>query len=465
MVSTETSNKPKERQRGASETDTGNEPLERAILGAVLSTRAAAEEALPRLEVAFFESAAHKKIFVLCKELFDRGCPCDLPAALAATARCSFDVDAQYLAELCGAQFDAANVSGYVDELIRRIGPALLAEAHRMVSDDLARTDPSQFEAKAAETDGAIAKAKSRLYRIDDAGFERSFARMVGEIRSSAKAGVEPDRVKTGLSKIDRRLHGLRPGRYYVIAGRPGMGKSALAMTILLNAARASKRVGLFSLEMTEEDVWQRLICSHGGIEGDKLDQPWTMTVPDMQAFERSVSEVKELSRFIRMDISHENSFAGLQAKASAWHNQQPLDLLIVDYLQLLRTGRESRYAEVGEISGGLRNMALRMKIPIIVLSQLSRAVEARQNKRPILSDLKESGDIEQDADVVLLLYRESYYTDRFSPNAKSHGVAQEEVEICAAKVRAGKTGVDTVGFQPGYTRFVDLSPRCGEAS
>jgi replicative DNA helicase len=258
--------------------------------------------------------------------------------------------------------------------------------------------------------------------------------------------------IPTGLADLDKLLGGLQRSDMVVMAGRPGMGKTSLALSVALQAARRhQKRIALFSLEMSDEQLVQRLVSAETGIDsqrirlGDIKEDEWA-------TFIQATNLLSNTQIFI--DDTPAISALELRTKARRLHAEHGLDLLIVDYLQLMRgdSRSENRQQEISFISRSIKGLARELNIPILALSQLSRQVESRHDKRPMLSDLRESGSIEQDADVVLFIYRDEIY----NPDTEFPNIA----EIIVSKHRSGPTGIFSVYFKKNLAQFVDLEVR-----
>ncbi len=258
--------------------------------------------------------------------------------------------------------------------------------------------------------------------------------------------------IPTGLADLDKLLGGLQRSDMVVMAGRPGMGKTSLALSVALQAARRhQKRIALFSLEMSDEQLVQRLVSAETGIDsqrirlGDIKEDEWA-------TFIQATNLLSNTQIFI--DDTPAISALELRTKARRLHAEHGLDLLIVDYLQLMRgdSRSENRQQEISFISRSIKALARELNIPILALSQLSRQVESRHDKRPMLSDLRESGSIEQDADVVLFIYRDELY----NPDTEFPNIA----EIIVSKHRSGPTGIFSVYFKKNLAQFVDLEVR-----
>jgi replicative DNA helicase len=258
--------------------------------------------------------------------------------------------------------------------------------------------------------------------------------------------------IPTGLADLDKLLGGFQRSDLVIIAGRPGMGKTSLALSIALQAARRwNKRIGIFSMEMSNEQVVQRLVSAETGIDSQRLrlgaihDDEWP-------TFFQATSLLSTTQIFI--DDTPAISALEMRTKARRLHAEHGLDMIIVDYLQLMRGDlrSENRVQEISFISRSLKALARELNIPVVALSQLSRAVEARADRRPMLSDLRESGSIEQDADVVMFVYRD----DLYDPDTEFPNIA----ELRVAKHRSGPTGIFSVYFKKELAQFVDLEVR-----
>ena len=258
--------------------------------------------------------------------------------------------------------------------------------------------------------------------------------------------------IPTGLADLDKLLGGFQRSDLVIIAGRPGMGKTSLALSIALQAARKwDKRVGIFSLEMSNEQVVQRLVSAETGIDSQRL-RLGVIHEDEWPVFVQATSLLSDTQIFI--DDTPAISAMEMRTKARRIHAEYGLDLLIVDYLQLMRGDfrSENRVQEISFISRSLKGLARELNIPVVALSQLSRAVESRHDKRPMLSDLRESGSIEQDADVVMFVYRDELY----DPDTEFPNIA----EIRVSKHRSGPTGIFSVFFKKELAQFLDLEVR-----
>jgi replicative DNA helicase len=265
------------------------------------------------------------------------------------------------------------------------------------------------------------------------------------------EAGEEVTGVPSGFRDLDRMTSGFQPGNLVIVAARPSMGKSALALCVAANiAVRKQLPVALFTLEMSKSEVTQRLMCSEAKVESQRL-RSGKLAVDD---WPRLTSACDKLAKApIYVDDSASITMMGIRSKARRLKSKEPtLALIVVDYLQLMTADAsyENRVQEVSQISRQLKLLARELDVPIVALSQLSRAVEQRHDKRPILSDLRESGSLEQDADLVVFIYRDEYYDEE----SEAQGLA----EIHLAKHRNGPTGTEKLSFLKRYAKFADLA-------
>ena len=386
-----------------------------------------------------------------------------------------------YLARLAGAAISAFAVRDYAqliyDLAIRRDLIALGQE----ISAKAARVDV------ASEPKEQIVEAEQQLYKLaeqgqTESGFQ-SFLKAVTDAVNVANDAYQREGglagIATDLMDMDRMLGGLHKSDLLILAGRPSMGKTSLATNIAYNVAKAYKRgklqdgsegaldggvVGFFSLEMSAEQLAGRILAEASEISSHKIRQGDM----DETEFRRFVDAAKELEACpLFIDDTAAIPIAQLAARARRLKRTHGLDLLIIDYLQLVRGTSENRVQEIGEISMGLKAIAKELQIPVIALSQLSRQVESREDKRPQLSDLRESGSIEQDADVVMFVFREEYYAEREKPSdheldkmaewqermSRLHGKA----EVIIGKQRHGPIGTVELSFEAQFTRFGNL--------
>ena len=333
-----------------------------------------------------------------------------------------------------------------------------------------------------------IIEAEQRLYKLGEQGVAergfQSFLKAVTDAVNMANAAYQRDGglagISTGLVDLDKKLGGLHPSDLLILAGRPSMGKTSLATNIAFNIAKAYKRgmthegiegaveggvVGFFSLEMSAEQLAARILSEASEVPSEQIRRG-DMTEQEFRRFVEAAKALESCPLYI--DDTPALPISQVAARARRLKRTQGLDVLIIDYLQLLKgTSKENRVQEVSEITQGLKAIAKELNIPVVALSQLSRQVESREDKRPQLSDLRESGSIEQDADVVMFVYRDEYYKEREKPGdhelekMAAWQVVMEQVhgkaEVIIGKQRHGPIGTIELAFEGRFTRFSNL--------
>lgn len=426
-----------------------NLEAEKGVLGAVLvDARLMLEvESLP--PAAFFRDA-HQRIWSKMLALSQRREPIDLVTVKDELAR-SGELDQvggpAYIACLVDGVPRASNVVGYADVVrryadLRRViatGSHLLDRAHDdgaepgQLVDEAERMLLDLHEDRATRADGLV--AASDLVSESYAYLERMMERKGG------LAGLS-----TGWTDLDNQTRGWQDSNLILIAGRPSMGKTAIGLQTAFTSAKAGKRVGLFSLEMSRQELLVRLITQEGQIDGHRLQSGYASPT-DYARMSAAMGEIHASSLFI--DDTPALSVLELRRRARRQHRKHGLDLLVIDYLQLMRGDRrsENRQQEVSGISQGLKALAKELRIPVIALCQLSRGPESRSEGKPMLSDLRESGSLEQDSDVVILMYRPEVYRP---DDPAVRGVA----ECIVAKSRNGPIGTVPLAWRAEYTRF-----------
>ncbi len=474
-----------------------NVEAEQALLGAILVNNNAFEKVGDFLRPEHFYDPVHERIFAAIVTLINRGQIAD-----PKTLRGLFENDpalapvggAQYLGDLAASVISIINVLDYgqliYDLHLRR---QLIALGEMLVNDayahDLDRSATTYIE-----------ETESRLFELAQSGeISRGFIKLERSLTTSLRIAEEAYKrdshvtgITTGLRDLDRKLGGLQKSDLVILAGRPSMGKTALATNIAFNASRANFETGgkdgaavaFFSLEMSNEQLATRLLGEHASVPSDKIRRGEIK----QEDFAKFFEATKMLSRApLYIDDTPGLTVAALRTRARRLKRLVPsLGLIVIDYLQLLRGGGsrrdDNRVQEVSEITRGLKGLAKELDLPVLALSQLSRAVESREDKRPQLSDLRESGSIEQDADVVVFVYREEYYHARSEPsrrqdegdekfNARHERWQQrgEEVrniaEVIIAKQRHGPIGIVPLHFDGQYTRFSNLERHYGSGA
>ncbi|WP_274629434.1 replicative DNA helicase [Arvimicrobium flavum] len=465
-----------------------NIEAEQALLGAILVNNDAFYRVSDFLKPAHFYEPLHRKIFEVAAQLIRMGkiaTPITLKTFLPADEKVGDITVAHYLVRLATEAVTVINAVDYgraiYDLATRR---ALITVGEDMVN--IAYDAP--VDMAPAEQ---IEDAERRLFELAetgryDGGFE-SFSDAIKTAIDMASAAYMRDGhlsgIASGLRDLDARMGGLQPSDLIVLAGRPGMGKTSLVTNIAFNVAHAYEPaqqadgsfkaanggvVGFFSLEMSSEQLATRIISEQAEVPSSKIRRG-DLTESDFEKLVGCTQMLQKIPLFI--DSTGGISIAQLAARARRLKRQRGLDLIIIDYIQLMQgssaKASQNRVQEITEITTGLKALAKELNVPIIALSQLSRQVENREDKRPQLSDLRESGSIEQDADVVLFVYREEYYLKNKEPkpgteeHLKWEGEMNDsrgKAECIVAKQRHGPTGTVSLGFQGEFTRFFDLA-------
>ncbi|MGP8172028.1 replicative DNA helicase [Rhodoblastus sp.] len=467
-------------------TPPANLEAEQALLGAILVNNDAFDRVSDFLKPEHFAEELHRRIYETAGQLIRLG-----KVASAVTLRTflgEHDLGGmtipQYLARLAAEATTIINAVDYAravhDLAIRRelinIGGDVVNAAFDSAVDHSPRAQIEDAERK------LYAVAETGRY---EGGFHRFSDALASAVDMAAKAWEREGGLSglaTGMHDLDRMMGGLQPSDMIIVAGRPGMGKTALATNIAFNVARAYRGepgpdghpitvnggiVGFFSLEMSSEQLATRIIAEQAQVPGYKIRRG-DITEGEFHRISQAAREMQSIPFYI--DHTGGISIAQLAARARRLKRQRGLDLLVVDYLQLLtgaRARNDNRVQELTEITTGMKALAKELNVPIVALSQLSRQVESRDDKRPQLSDLRESGSIEQDADVVLFVYRDEYYLKNRQPREgtpefqtwqndmeRAHGKA----EVIIGKQRHGPTGTVELAFEGEYTRFSDLA-------
>ncbi|MBV9841488.1 MAG: replicative DNA helicase [Sphingomonadaceae bacterium] len=482
----------------------GEEPLalphnveaEAALLGALMIDNRLFEDVQLKLRADHFYEPVHGRIYEAIRKLADKNM-----IANPVTLRPMFEGDEAmrqlggpaYLAQLTGsgaALIGARDFAAQIYELA--LLRALVGVGRDMVEGALDTSDT-------VDPQGQIEQAEAALYRVAEEGGASGGVKSFGEatklaIEMAARAlnsGGHVSGITTGLDSMNAKMGGMHKSDLIILAGRPGMGKSSLATNIAYNAAMRYVRdkedgidpaksvgapVAIFNLEMSADQLATRILAEQSGISSENL-RMGKISQQEFRNLARAAAELESLPLYI--DDTPALTIAALRTRARRLKRQRGIGMIIVDYLQLLqgtgKSGDGNRVQEISEISRGLKTLAKELDVPVLALSQLSRAVEQREDKRPQLSDLRESGSIEQDADIVLFIYREDYYVGSREPKRpvsgddpkifQAHEDWQREMEgvfglaeVIVAKQRHGATGKVRLKFESKITKFSDLA-------
>lgn len=472
-----------------------NIEAEAAFLGALLIDNRVAEDLPVALTSAHFFEPLHGRIFAQTMALIERNMvanPVTLKPFFEADEAMKMLGGPAYLAQLTGS---GAGLIGARDFARQIFDLALLRElagvGRVMVENALDTSERVDPQAQ-------IEEAETALYRVAGGEAELGTVKSFGQATKAAldvaeralNSGGSLSGVTTGLASVNSKIGGLHNSDLLILAGRPGMGKTSLATNIAFSAAERFRRdeedgippeknmgakVAFFSLEMSADQLATRILAEQSGISGESL-RMGKISKDDFQSLSRAAQRLQQLPLFI--DDTPGLTIAGLRTRARRLQRRHGIGLIIVDYLQLLQgtsKAGDNRVQEISEISRGLKTLAKELNVPVMALSQLSRAVEQREDKRPQLSDLRESGSIEQDADIVLFVFREDYYVAAREPkrpvegdDVKIHAAHEawaqdmERVfglaELIVAKQRHGSTGKVRLHFEARTTKFTDLA-------
>lgn len=427
---------------------------EAALLGAILLDNEVLYRAVSLVQTEFFYRQSHREIFTAMKELGEADQPIDtvtLSEHLKGVDRLKQAGGVPYLVELSNETPLTSNVERYAE---------IVAEKHLVRSIITAsKATMNQGLGDPADVDDFVEAAQRRILEVTS---ERSTSRtltireVIGETFKHIELLYERKEqitgVPTGFVDLDSKLTGLQPSDLIILAARPSMGKTALAVNMVVNAAlKSTVPAVIFSLEMSSRQLAMRMLCTHARVSmgelktGQLTEADWAKLIKAVGALSESRIYVDETPALTIMD---------LRARCRRLKRERGLGLVAVDYLQLMRSSelaaRRGREQEISEISRGLKALAKELDVPVIGVSQLNRGVESRTDKRPLMSDLRESGAIEQDADVVMFLYRDEYY----NKETDKPGLA----EVIIAKQRNGPTGTVELKFTGRYTRFDNFS-------
>jgi replicative DNA helicase len=439
----------------------GNAPLppqnleaEEYVLGSMMLSAHAIETVSDIIDAGDFYRESHSKIYRTALELFQHGHPVD-----AITLADKLDENSELeevggkerireLATLVPATSNVGHHAKIVREMATLRGLTVVGEGIQRLGWE-----------RPGETPELVDRAEQMVFDLAQHRIRGTFEHIELLVRESFEqitkmyeSGGEMTGTPTGFRDVDALTSGLQPGNLVVVAGRPSMGKSAFAMGIASNLAlHHGIPVAIFTLEMSKLEVAQRLMCSEGRVELQRLrtgrlsNDDWPRLVKACDALTKAP---------IYVDDTRLTTMLEIRGKARRLKSREPsLGLVMIDYLQLMTSGSnfENRVQEVSQISRSLKVLAGDLEVPVLALSQLSRAVESRTDKRPVLSDLRESGSIEQDSDLVMFLYRDEYYNE----SSEDQGLA----EVILAKHRNGPIGTEKLAFLKRYAKFSDLAP------
>jgi replicative DNA helicase len=421
------------------------------VLGAILLDREAIFRAMKLLRPEDFYRESHRLIYETMLELDESGSPVDL-ITLSEQLRQNGVLEkaggVSYIASLAEMVPTAANIDYYTriveEKALLRTLIQLSTRIAGMGFEEGEEPEKLIAEAERMITELGGRRASTAFFAIKELLLE-TFSRL--EFLYNNQGGAMG--VPTSFSDLDRMCTGLQPSDLIILAGRPGMGKTALGLGIGYSAAlRQNIPVAVFSLEMSREQLVQRILCAEAKVDQHRL-RTGDLAEEDWRKLHETKDKIANIPIFI--DDTPGITVRQVRAKARQLKAEKGLGLIVIDYLQLMQGSKrvENRQQEISEISRSLKGLAKELNVPVLALAQLSRSVEQRDKKRPIMSDLRESGSLEQDADLVMFIYRDEYY----NRDSEKKGIA----EIIIAKHRNGPTGYIELGFLKEYTKFVPL--------
>jgi replicative DNA helicase len=437
---------------------------EMSTLGSMLLSDRAAEEIVSILGEDDFYNPAHREIFRAMRQLINNSKPIDfltLKNELVAREKLPEVGGEDYLLQIAEVVPSPSNANHYAQIVLDKATLRRLDAAGREIVG-------VAHDADAGEADDRVDKAEQLVFEVG----RRRLGKYFQHVRTLAKEFfVDVDTIietgqpmlgaASGFAELDRVTTGFYPGELIIVGARPSMGKTALVLDFAIEVAkRAPGNVAFFSLEMSSMQLVRRMVSMVSGVSSGVLKNP-NISVDNYKRLADGCERLYNLP--IHVDDSSDVTPLEMRGKCRRLKADGGLSLVVVDYLQLMRSSRktENRVQEISDVARSLKSMAKELEVPVIALSQLNRSVEGREDKRPVLSDIRESGSIEAEADLVMLLYRDAYYKAKeenrgidFDPDNV------EEAEIIIAKHRNGPTGKVILGFQPSYARYRNLTDR-----
>lgn len=436
-----------------------NLEAEQSVLGSMFLSKYAAEKCMESLQKELFYSEAHGRIFQAMSDLVEAGKALDITTLTAELDRkkwLSQVGGVEYISELVNIVPSAANIDQYIaiveENAIKR---RLIEEATQIVTDGYQSTEQLSDLLDRAEMKilNVVKTRKGTEFRsIQDVLFKAQ-----QDLEKLAQTKGEVTGLSTGFYDIDKLTSGLHPNELIIIAARPAMGKTAFAVNLAMNVAmNQDKAVALFNMEMSAEQLAMRMLASAGQIDQNKL-KTGRLEHNDWKRVNEAISRLADSNLFI--DDTPGMTIGEIRAKCRRLSSSENgLSMVVIDYLQLINGSAKyagQRQQEVSEISRSLKTMAMELGIPVIALAQLSRSVEGREDKRPLLSDLRESGSIEQDADIVAFLYRDDYYNKEAAIDENT-----SKSEFIVSKHRSGPTATIELIFRRNTATFVNYVNR-----
>ncbi|WP_062137722.1 replicative DNA helicase [Demequina aestuarii] len=430
-----------------------NVEAEQSVIGSMLLSKDAMADVIESVRGDDFYKPAHETIFDIAVKLYNAGDPVDaltVSAELQRTNQLGRIGGAEYLHTLIAVVPSAAS-AGYYARLVRE--QSIL----RRLVEAGTRIAAMGYDSDGAEVDMVVDGAQAEIFSVTERRNSEDYL-AIGDVMEQTLEQVEASSnrdgqmlgIPTGFRDLDELTGGFQAGQMIVLAARPAIGKSTLGLDIARSASiKHGKPSVIFSLEMSREEITKRMLSAEAGVKLSKLTKG-PMGPNDWERLAQTAAKVSKAPLYI--DDSPNMSLMEIRAKCRRLKQQHGLELVVVDYLQLMSSGRkvESRQQEVSEFSRALKLLSKEIEVPVIAISQLNRGAEQRTEKKPMLSDMRESGAIEQDADIVILLHRDDAYDRDNRPG---------EADFIVAKHRAGPTDTIAVAFKKDYAHFADMAP------
>ncbi|KGM13448.1 replicative DNA helicase [Cellulomonas bogoriensis] len=445
---------PRQGNAGFDRTPPQDVSAEQSVLGGMMLSKDAIADVVEQLKGTDFYRPAHELVYDAVLDLYGRGEPADavtVAAELTKRGELGRVGGAPYLHTLISMVPTAAN-AGYYARIVRE-----RAVLRRLVEAGT-RIVQLGYATDGGDVDDIVNNAQAEIYAVTEQRTSEDYLPLaeiingtMEEIEAAGNRGEGMVGVPTGFTDLDKLTNGLHAGQMVVLAARPAMGKSTLALDVARSASIKNGMTSvIFSLEMSRNEITMRMLSAEARVPLQNM-RKGTMRDEDWQKLAATMGKISEAPLFI--DDSPNMSLMEIRAKCRRLKQRHDLKLVVIDYLQLMTSGKrvESRQQEVSEFSRALKLLAKELEVPVIAVSQLNRGAEQRTDKRPQMSDLRESGSIEQDADIVILLHRDDAY-EKESPRAG-------EADVIVAKHRNGPTDTIIVAFQGHYARFVDMAP------
>jgi replicative DNA helicase len=451
-MTTAQANSPPIRALGSERVPPQDSDAEMALLGSMMMSRDAVADVIPvmgRNDARWFYLPAHQKLFEVLLDMYDDPSKeielIVVSDELRRRELLEFIGGQEYMIQLAESFADWANAEHYA-KIVRDKG--MLRDLIRCAGEITEQAYSAVDEAREI-----LDLAEQKILTVTErriSGHATEIRYAVSRLAEQLREGIAHTGLPTGFPALDDKTGGFQPGELIVVAGRPSMGKTALGLTIAQHVAlRDNKPVVFFSMEMSADQVAQRLVCAHKEIDSRKLRQR-VLSEEEKAALQYAAAEFEEVPLFI--DDTPGMTAMELRSKARRMKQMHDVAVIFVDYLQLMYVPKvENRQVEIATISRGMKALARELNIPVVAMAQLNRMPEGRQDKKPLMSDLRESGAIEQDADVVLLIHREEYY----KPDDDS---VKGKAELNIAKQRNGPTGLVELQFNKKLTRFAPLA-------